>query len=86
MSQTVDLTTFSYTVLSLLTAKAQPENLRSSLAPPIMSCVTLSELLNLSEHQYSPLSKGDNNSIYLLVLTRELNEIMRIKHLGTINP
>lgn len=86
MSQTVDLTTFSYTVLSLLTAKAQPENLRSSLASPIMSCVTLSELLNLSEHQYSPLSKGDNNSIYLLVLTRELNEIMRIKHLGTINP
>lgn len=58
MSQTVDLTTFSYTVLSLLTAKAQPETLRSSLAPPIMSCVTLSELLNLSERQYSPLSNN----------------------------
>lgn len=49
-----------------------------------MSSVTLDELLNLSVHQFSPLSNGDNNSIYLLVLTKGLNEIILEKHPVTV--
>lgn len=49
-----------------------------------MSCVTLGELLSLSEHQLSPLGNKDGNSTYLLVLTWGLNEMMLVKHLGTV--
>lgn len=46
----VDLTTSSDAVLYfVLTAKAPPGNVGSSPHSPLVSCVTLGDLLNLSE-------------------------------------
>lgn len=50
---TVDFTTFFDTVLYfLLTDRAQPGNLGSGPCSPLVCCVTLGDLLNLSEFSF----------------------------------
>lgn len=49
-----------------------------------MSCVTLGELLNLSEHQFSLPRDRDDKSTHPLVLIGGLDAIMLVKHPGTV--